>query len=198
MRCNTCAILAGGAARRFGGITKSKLVVGGKPVISRILETVEDLFDEVVIVANNPGEFTEFGKGVICDIITGIGPLGGIHAALKAARGEAVFVLGGDMPFPDRKIISEMLTMFEGSKARILTPYFEDRVEPLHSIYMSNLAIEIEKYAAKPGMHAVYGFFGHAGTEYFRHDNSLPFRRAFMNINNPGDLEKAEELLADL
>ena len=45
-------ILAGGAGKRFSGITKAKIAVEGKTIISRILETFSDIFDEKIIVTN--------------------------------------------------------------------------------------------------------------------------------------------------
>ena len=41
------AILAGGSNKRFGGITKSNIVIDGETIISRIISTISDLFDEI-------------------------------------------------------------------------------------------------------------------------------------------------------
>ena len=53
-------ILAGGINSRFDGIIKAKISIGGKTIISRIIDTIEGVFDEIIIVTNIPEEFTGF------------------------------------------------------------------------------------------------------------------------------------------
>ena len=70
------AILAGGSNKRFGGITKANVVIGGISIISRILSTISDLFDEVIIVTNKPEEFGEFIQyKIVNDQFLKAGPL---------------------------------------------------------------------------------------------------------------------------
>jgi molybdopterin-guanine dinucleotide biosynthesis protein A len=45
-------ILAGGSNKRFTGMTKANIVIGGKTIISRIMEIIRDIFDEIIIVTN--------------------------------------------------------------------------------------------------------------------------------------------------
>ena len=78
-------ILAGGSNKRFGGITKANVVIDGETIISRIISTISNLFDEIIIVTNKPKEFQEFIQyKIVEDQYLKAGPLGGIHAALKA------------------------------------------------------------------------------------------------------------------
>jgi molybdenum cofactor guanylyltransferase len=195
MRCSTCAILAGGAAKRFGGLTKSKILVGGKPVIERILETVGGMFDELLIVTNSPGEFQEYKLTLVTDLITGIGPLGGIHAALRSAGGEAAFVLAGDMPLLNSDLIARQLIFYEKGKFDIVTPRSGGYLEPLHSIYSSAVADIIEKNIQEDKIHAVYDLFSLVSVGYYEHFDSQEARIAFTNINSPGDVDKVEEIL---
>ena len=44
------------------GKIKSKIVIGGKTIISRITDTIGDLFSEIIIVTNTPEEFKEFSN----------------------------------------------------------------------------------------------------------------------------------------
>jgi molybdopterin-guanine dinucleotide biosynthesis protein A len=76
-------ILAGGANRRFNGMTKSNIIIDGKTIISRITDTIRDIFDEIIIVTNTPEEFKEYNKyKIVSDQFLKVGPIGGIHAAL--------------------------------------------------------------------------------------------------------------------
>ncbi|MDQ1296054.1 MAG: molybdenum cofactor guanylyltransferase, partial [Bacteroidota bacterium] len=82
-------ILAGGTNKRFGGKTKANIIVGGETIISRIIFTISDLFDEKIIVTNKPDEFQGFSQcKVITDHYLKTGPLGGIHSALNSASGD--------------------------------------------------------------------------------------------------------------
>ena len=48
----SAAILAGGAATRFDGRMKSKIIIDGETIISRIISVIRDIFDELIIVTN--------------------------------------------------------------------------------------------------------------------------------------------------
>ncbi len=116
-------ILAGGSNERFGGITKANVVIGGRSIISRIISTIGGLFDEIIIVTNKPEEFPEFIQyKVVKDQYLNTGPLGGIHAALKASSGDALFVFACDMPFLDEKIISDQINEFNKKEYDVLIP----------------------------------------------------------------------------
>ncbi len=109
----TGVILAGGAGKRFDGIIKANIVIDGKTIISRIIETINDIFDEMIIVTNTPEKFNEYGDNkIIVDKILNEGPLGGIHSAMKESENEAVFVFAGDMPLLDREIIIRQIDFY--------------------------------------------------------------------------------------
>ena len=100
----SAAILAGGQATRFGGRDKSALLVDGRAILDRQIAELSSLTDDVMIVARRlqRGEAIATRPGpairVVHDLMPGCGPLGGLHAALTAARGEHVAVIACDMP----------------------------------------------------------------------------------------------------
>ncbi len=133
-------VLAGGAGSRFDGRMKPKIVIEGETIISRIISSIRDIFDEIIIVTNTPDEFADFTFcTIVQDEIQNAGPLGGIHAAMKAAQGKSIFVFAGDMPFLDRNIIIRMIDVYEKSLADALIPEVAGYIEPLHSIYRGSL-----------------------------------------------------------
>ena len=95
----TAAILAGGRATRFGGRDKSALVVGGRTIFDRQVAELSQIADEILLVGGTilPGPRPDVTP--IADLMPGCGPLGGLHAALIAARGEPVIVVACDMPY---------------------------------------------------------------------------------------------------
>ena len=99
-------ILAGGENKRFDGIIKSNIIIRGSSIISRIIDTISDIFEEIIIVTNTPEKFHPFNNcKIVADQFLKAGPLGGIHSAIKASSKESVFIFAGDMPFLDKKII---------------------------------------------------------------------------------------------
>jgi molybdopterin-guanine dinucleotide biosynthesis protein A len=182
-------ILAGGAGRRFSGKTKPKIVIGGEPIIARILSVIKDLFREIIIVTNNPEEFKDFSFCMIVkDEIQGAGPLGGIHAAMKASSNEAVFVFAGDMPFLDIETIVNMTEAYFSSDCDALIPGIGDLIEPLHSIYNTSLADDLEAYLEHNKSKAVREYIKTLNVDYLLLEASERNQRAFTNVNSPADI----------
>ena len=79
----TGAILAGGHARRLGGINKAGLILqpGGASVLDRQLARLRRVVDRTIIIANDAERFSGAGVPVIPDMV----PDGGALAAIAAA-----------------------------------------------------------------------------------------------------------------
>jgi molybdopterin-guanine dinucleotide biosynthesis protein A len=182
-------ILAGGSASRLQGRIKSKIVIDGQTIISRILSVIGDLFAEIFIVTNTPGEFMEYpGCRIIEDEISGAGPLGGIHAAMKASSGDAVFVFAGDMPYLDKSLVEEMVRTYSICGCKALVPSIEGSIEPLHSIYGTSLATQLEIFLSASREMAVRDFLKTIDVHYIQMEASENNNRIFTNINSPRDI----------
>ena len=182
-------ILAGGAASRFEGTMKPKIIIDGKTIISRMISVIRDIFDEMIIVTNNPEEFADFNFcKIVKDEIPGAGPLGGIHAAMKASSNDAIFVFAGDMPFLSKEIILSQIEAFNSAGCDVLIPEIEECIEPLHSIYSISLAENIEAYLNGHHGNAVRDFIKSLNVQCFQVEGSDLNKRAFTNINSPSDL----------
>src|SRR5690242_6286352 len=93
------AILAGGRARRFGGLDKSRLVVRGRPIIVSQVAVLQTVTDRVFVVGPDDGRFADLGLTVYADRIAGAGAIGGLYTALDAADADIVVVVACDQPF---------------------------------------------------------------------------------------------------
>lgn len=185
-------VLAGGASKRFGGITKSNIIIDGEKIISRIINTIKDIFGEIIIVANDPTAFQEFsGYRITGDVYPDTGPIGGIHAALKASSGDAVFVFAGDMPFLDQTIIRKMIRKFLKGNHDILVPKIGPLSEPLHAIYRISVLKDLEKFMSESNDRAVRNFVDGMDTCYMHLRKSERNVLAFTNINSPSDIERS-------
>jgi molybdopterin-guanine dinucleotide biosynthesis protein A len=190
----TAAILAGGPASRLSGVIKPNIIIDGKTVLERSLGVLKNIFSEIILVTNSPGIFSEYGELLITgDHFKGIGPLAGIHAALKAASGDAVFVFAGDMPLLNKDLIVKQAGLFEEMECEILVPVTGSAIEPLHSIYSRTLLPRLEDYLSKSESRAVRDFFMLASVKFMETDSEVS--SGFFNINSPADITEAERIL---
>ena len=184
-------ILAGGANKRFGGITKANVVIDGETIISRIISTISDLFVEIIIVTNKPEEFQEFIQyKIVEDQYLKAGPLGGIHAALKASSEDAIFVFAGDMPFLNKEIISDQISEFNKREHDVLIPEIDQFIEPLHAIYRKSTLNHLERFLSEGKSRAVRDFLSEVNVGYLQMTKNEKTKIAFANINSPSDLAK--------
>jgi molybdopterin-guanine dinucleotide biosynthesis protein A len=184
-------ILAGGSNKRFGGKTKANVVIDGETIISRIISTIRDLFVEIIIVTNKPEEFQEFIQyKIVEDQYLKAGPLGGIHAALKASSEDVIFVFAGDMPFLNKEIISDQINEFSKRQHDVLIPEVDQFIEPLHAIYRKSTLNHLERFLSKGKSRAVRDFLSEINVGYLQMTKNEKTEIAFVNINSPSDLAK--------
>ncbi|MGD0755568.1 MAG: molybdenum cofactor guanylyltransferase [Bacteroidales bacterium] len=189
-------ILAGGDSKRFNGLIKANIVIYGKSIISRIIETIGDIFDEIIIVTNTPHEFQEYNNyKIVGDKLLNKGPLGGIHAALKESEAEAVFVFAGDMPLLDKEIIASQIDFYNSNKCDVLIPQIDNYIEPLHGIYKKTLFRILEDYFEENNGSAIRDFIRKTDVRYFQIEGSEKSKSVFTNINSPSDISIVSKFL---
>lgn len=136
-------IIAGGKSRRFGD-DKSLFMFRGRPLIEYVVEAIQQVIEKIVIVGDNSGKFDYLGLPSHGDIISGIGPLGGLHTALKIAETEKIFVFACDMPGLNTGLIRYMSALTIGSHDAIV-PVIDGFYEPLHAVYSKKCIEPVEK-----------------------------------------------------
>jgi molybdopterin-guanine dinucleotide biosynthesis protein A len=153
------------------------------------------LFSEIIIVSHLPDEFKAYPDcRLVSDHYAGIGPLGGIHAALNATSCDAVFVFAGDMPLLNGRLIRQQIDYFDKQSCEILVPKIGKSIEPLHSIYKKSVLTRLDEYISGKNDIAVRAFFKTAETLYMELDETEFVRNVFSNINRPSDLRALERL----
>ena len=190
----TAAVLAGGPGSRMKGAVKPNLVIGDKSVLTRILDVLKGIFDEIIIVANRPEDFTGYeGFLFTSDQYKGKGPIGGVHAALKAAKGDAVFIFAGDMPFLNTELILRQSDLFNEMDCEILVPRIGSSIEPLHSVYRRSVLGFLEEYLDTSESYAVRDFLQQRDVRFM--DLDIEMREFFTNVNMPSDITEVERIL---
>ncbi len=92
-------VLVGGKSRRFGrDKLREPIGRGAEPLVQRAIDVLREVFGRRVMVVGECHEQVHaLADGIITDSFPGIGPIGGITAALRVC-GRPIFVLAGDMP----------------------------------------------------------------------------------------------------
>ncbi|OFX21060.1 MAG: hypothetical protein A2033_10570 [Bacteroidetes bacterium GWA2_31_9] len=186
----TAVILAGGNNSRYNGTPKAMLEIAGKTLYQSTKEKLEKIFCEVVLITNSPEIFPDDDCKKYADIYKNIGPLGGIHSALKNCKSqEAIFVTAVDMPFLNVRIIKSIVTQYQAQNSDILIPKINSDIEPLNAIYKTSILDELESFIRNAKRYAIRDFFEKVDTKYIDFENSDENRKAFTNINTPNEYE---------
>jgi molybdopterin-guanine dinucleotide biosynthesis protein A len=111
-------VLAGGESRRMGGQDKTRLVVGGAPLLDRVLASVEAAVTRVVVGEQRP---TEVAVRWTREQPAGSGPAAAVRAGLALVSQPVVVLLAGDLPFVNAHVVSRIVTAVGTGDGVVLT-----------------------------------------------------------------------------
>jgi molybdopterin-guanine dinucleotide biosynthesis protein A len=192
----TAAILAGGLARRFGGRDKARLLVGGRPILDRLVEAVAPVASGVMLVTNDPARYADVDLPVIGDEVEGAGPLGGLVTALRASAAPRVLALACDLPYVETDFLAYLAG--RAPDADLVVPRTPDGLHPLCAIYARGLLPLLEARLAG-GRRALVDLAPDVRTVEVGPDEVARFDtlgRLLTNVNTPDDYEAALARLA--
>lgn len=185
----SAAILAGGKALRYGGKNKSFITINGSTIVEKNLEILKDLFDEIIIISNDPDSYHLHSKiTVVKDIYPNKGPLSGIHAALCHCTTSGVFVFACDMPNLDKEIILSQVRYFSEKRSMIIVPETPTGIEPLHAIYPKDSLTAVEDLVKMKSNLPIRSLFSLYPTLFWKFNDRKMADVVFKNINRPEDL----------
>mgnify|MGYP000865116572 CR=1 FL=1 len=197
-------LLAGGAARRMGGGDKGMRIMGGVPILRRVLDLARGWTDRIVLSANDdPARFAGLDwlsqLPVLADGVSGRpGPLAGILAAMDWAAQWApdsthVLSLPCDTPFLPAGLWPALATAGgtgvtmaagpDGSRHPTVALWPVALRQPLLHALRDESLFKVGAFATRHGLHLVPFPPGPGGID------------PFFNINNPEDLARAETML---
>ena len=188
-------ILAGGEARRLGGIDKTLIPINGMPILSLILERLQPQAGRIAIGANgDPARFAGFGLPVLADRRRGIGPLAGLLRALDWAAEQgagSLLTLPGDTPFIPRDLLrclmpAPAVAVSAGRRHHLVASW------PV--AWRDGLAAYLDRLPADAPKRA-YGVLAFAGPRGMReHAFAADPVDPFFNVNTPDDQALAQVL----
>lgn len=179
------------------GRDKAWLDCDGMPLVEHVARRLLPLASEIIFSTNDPARFDALVKRlpvpatVAADRYQNAGPLAGLHAGLRAARFDMVFVVATDMPFVDHSLVTAMIDQCGDEDAivpRIRVPDLDElQPEPLHAAYRKSCLPAIETALSK-GRRRMVSFFEDVRVCYVE-DLVLrgwdPGLRSLRNINTP-------------
>ena len=178
-------ILAGGRNSRMGGIDKAFLRVGGETIFDRTLSVLRRCFANIVVVSNTPEKYSGYAVDVTPDELVGLGPLGGLHAALGRISTRYAFVTACDMPYLREEPIRYLVSRLREQDA--IVPHWDGDIEPLHALYAARLRPRIAEATAR-GARALRDFLPELDVEYISQTAMAEVAGAeesFRNVNTP-------------
>jgi len=192
----TGVILAGGESKRFGGKNKAFIQIGGKRIIDRLLDVYSRVFDQIVVVTNDPDNYLDTDALLVSDHFPARSSLNGLHAGLFAAKYEYAFFTACDTPFARERLIRHLVSVVD-NKADIVLPSTAAGFEPLFALYRKSclpaMAGQLENDRVK-----ISGLFRKVKVKTVNEEELRavdPELVSFFNINTPEDLNLAEEHL---
>lgn len=187
-------ILAGGTARRMGGADKALMMLGGAPLVQRVMARLAPQVEELALSANGaPERFSSLGLPVLGDdgVIGSRGPLSGVLAALDWAGKQGathVVSVAVDAPFFPCDLVPQLCLAGEASPGHLAIARAAGRDHPTFGLWPVGLASDLRQYLAQAGSARVLDFVDRHGGA--RADFADP--ESFANLNTPADLAAAE------
>ncbi len=191
------AILAGGRARRFGGVDKSALEIGSVSIFERQLAALEGLADRIVVIGGGPDRVAARPVRVVPDRVPRAGALGGLYTALCEAATPYVLVIACDLPFVSARVLERLAALADGT-ADAVVPRTADGVQPLCAVYARRLRYRVRRHI-ESGHLKVQDLLAAVRVREVGPDDlaSLdPTGHSFFNVNTPGDLGQAVRFAA--
>ncbi len=188
----TAFILAGGKSARMGR-DKAFVEFEGETLLARMLGLGRSVTLDVRIVGDAK-KFASFAS-VVEDIFQDRGPLGGIHAALRASHTDLNLTLAVDMPFVSTTFLKYLVSQARSTLgAAVIVPRTGERWQPLCAVYRREFADAAET-ALLAGQNKIDLLFTAIKTrvieeqELKRDGFSLDL---FRNLNTPEELEAGQ------
>ena len=188
-------ILAGGQARRLGGVDKALIPFAGMRLIDQIIDRFAPQVAGLAVSANgDPARFADLRVPVLADGAPSRGPLSGVLAGLVWAKGKGashLVTVPVDAPFLPQDLVPRLLWAAEAAAAAgPVAPVLARTAQGLHptfALWPTALAPALAAFLSSGVSPRLRDFAAaqHAGFADF------PREAEFANLNTPDDLSRA-------
>lgn len=191
-------VLAGGRARRLGGVPKGLEVVGGARIIDRVAMALRAVTTDLLLVANDADASRWLpGVPVLADRRQGAGGLAGVETAL--AGGRDALVVAWDMPFVSAELLQSIAGMASRLSADVVVPTSDSPYgfEPFCALYSARTLMPLTRYLDGGGRAAHEFVTKQPNTRVVPAEDvgrAGDPRRLFFSVNTPEDLAFARAI----
>lgn len=180
-------ILAGGNSKRMK-YDKEFIKVGDEFLVHKQIKKLRTVFEEIIIVSNNPKHYDGLNVKVVKDILVGKSPIIGLHAGLINSRNKFNYCIACDMAYINLEFINYLVGLIDNQDAYVGRHH--NYIEPFNAIYSKNIIPIIESFIEKKS----FGFqrlVKSVNTHYIN-DKKVNFYQQeydmYKNINSEKDL----------
>lgn len=170
------------------GENKAFIQIEGVPIIKRIYDLFNELFQEVIIVTNQKDLFSDFGSKIYSDLIPGKGALGGLYTGIFFSSFHHSFCVACDMPFIKKSLVQYLIENRDDED--VIVPRTKDGFQPLHAIYSKNCVDPIRRIIGE-GKSKIIDIYHQVNVKIVEEKDFLsldPGRESFINVNTPEEL----------
>lgn len=186
-------ILAGGKARRMGGVDKGLIEINGHAMIEYVLNTLKPQVFEVLINANrNITLYKKFTHNVVSDQLEDFqGPLAGIAACMAITKTSYICTCPCDGPLIARDLVARLYSAFKDRHIEIAVAHDGKRMQPVYALIDCKLQNNLVEYLETGERKIDHWFAQHNCKEVDFSDK----QDCFMNINSPEDQQTISQQL---
>ncbi len=190
MEVKASVVLAGGLSRRFG---RDKLLypVEGKPILVRVVESVREVVERVIVVTNGERRAKTLKEmlGVPVLVDRDMPCSGPVRGVLTAGFIGPTLVLPADLPWITKEAVEELISSFEGAgSAEVYGVYYKEAVESLITLVVKEAPFRAALEACRLKGARVTDFHRSAESLLLMNLMSLRHGWRFADVDRPEDL----------
>ena len=164
--------------------------------MDRLYELFADLFEEIILVTNNPLNYLEWDMSIVTDLFSIRSSLTGIHAGLFYMKHPFGFFSACDTPFLKKDLVA-MILGYVDATIDIVMPETSAGTEPLCAVYSKSCLQSVEAHLRRNKC-KIQSALRKKRTKKIP-EKALrpkdPELLSFFNINTPQDLARAEAII---
>ncbi len=189
----TGVILAGGLARRMGGIDKGLIPLNGKPMVEHIINAISPQVGTLVINANrNQDDYRRYGLPVIPDRMGDyFGPLIGMASAMEASDTPYLLTVPCDSPLIPADLAERLYRKLQETGAEISVVHDGERMQPVFALLHRDTLPSLLSYLEQGGRKIDTWYIQHRLTLVDFSDRP----ELGLNVNTPDEQARLEQQL---
>lgn len=180
-------ILAGGQSQRIG-YNKLLARIGKTSLLDNTITVFSEIFNNVIIVAKEKTEFSDYHIPILLDDPAADGPMSGIITALKHCPSDTCFLSASDFWNIKPEIIYQLYSAYDNED--FLGYCINGRRQPLFGIYKKSCLELIQRTAAE-GNYKMVDLLESLNSRYIQIELDN-----WKNINYPDDLKNLRKIYA--